>query len=94
MIAFNKDENESPEDDLNDKLAELINKIYEENILDDIISEDMFGDFYYKSINLVEINNIIYKSLFQENAESIDLTILKNPNNSMDLIINKIKHGE
>ena len=66
MIAFNRDD--KPEDDLTDKLSQLISKIYEEGLLNDIISEGIGGDLYHTSVSLVEINDIIYKALYKENS--------------------------
>ena len=57
-MHFNRDD--KPEDDLTDKLSQLISKIYEEGYLM-IISEGIGGDLYHTCVSLVEINDIIYK---------------------------------
>lgn len=84
MIAF-RSNNES--DDLNKKIQKLIDAINAEPI------NEYETETLYKQINLVEINDVIYNTLFKENLDSIQLTIYKNPNNSMDMVVNKIEDG-
>jgi hypothetical protein len=84
MIAF-RSNNES--DDLNKKIQKLIDAINAEPI------NEYETETLYKQINLVEINDLIYNTLFKENLDSIQLTIYKNPNNSMDMVVNKIEDG-
>ena len=84
MIAF-RSNNES--DDLNKKIQKLIDAINAEPI------NEYESETLHKQINLVEINDVIYNTLFKENLDSIQLTIYKNPNNSMDMVVNKIEDG-
>lgn len=84
MIAF-RSNNDS--EGLSKKLQKLIDAINAQPL-----DEYQEGSFH-QQITLLEINDAIYNTLFEEACDSIQLTIYKNPNNSMDMIINKIEDG-
>jgi hypothetical protein len=84
MIAF-RSNNDS--EDLSKKLQKLIDAINAQPL-----DEYQEGSLH-QQITLLEINDAIYNTLFEEACDSIQLTIYKNPNNSMDMIINKIEDG-
>jgi hypothetical protein len=94
MIAFNR--SEDPEDEIVQKLQKILNEIYGEDIFaekDDPIDDFMSDQSMHHEVSLVEINDIIYNALFNSGGESIDITIFKNPNNSMSALVNGVDYG-
>lgn len=94
MIAFNR--SEDPEDEIVKKLQKILNEIYGEDIFvekDELVDDFISGQSMHHQVSLVEINDIIYNALFEGGAESIDITIFKNPNNSMSALVNGVDHG-
>mgnify|MGYP001471590682 CR=1 FL=1 len=82
MIAFNRGYKPNKKD-LDEKIQKILDKIFE---------EENFGDEGYldQSTNLSEITDLIYQKLFVDNKNSINLSIYKNPNNSLDVIVEKL----
>lgn len=74
MIAFNR------EFDPNKEGSKTIQDI--QNMLDAI-----YGTEEHFSLNISEIVDIIYKKIYKENKPAIQIMILKNPNNSLDVVI-------
>ena len=94
MIAFNR--SEDPEDEIVKKLQKILNEIYGEDIFaekDEFIDDFMADQSMHHEVSLVEINDIIYNALFNSGGESIDITIFKNPNNSMSVLVNGVDYG-
>ena len=94
MIAFNR--SEDPEDEIVKKLQNILNEIYGEDIFaekDEFIDDFMADQSMHHEVSLVEINDIIYNALFNSGGESIDITIFKNPNNSMSVLVNGVDYG-
>lgn len=86
MIAFRKDEPEDYNDPLK-KLQLILNELYEHDfnhLLED--DEDSLEEG-----NLSELLEIVYFHLFTENYSNINLSIVKNPNNSLRIKINKLE---
>lgn len=86
MIAFKKDEN-SDEDKILKSLQKLlkeVNSLDSSNLID-------FQEKEYKEVNISDITQNIYDSLYQKNNTAISLLITKNKNNSLNLIIDVIE---
>jgi len=86
MIAFRKDEN-SDEDKILKSLQKLLKEVSDldpSNLID-------FQEKEYKEVNISDITQTIYDSLYQENNTAISLLITKNKNNSLNLIIDVIE---
>jgi hypothetical protein len=81
MINFANNDNDSREKKYK-KLQEILNKLYTEYDYYD-------GDFFHES-DLSELLEISYNILFLQNKNSCQFTIDKNPNNSLDITIDKI----
>lgn len=81
MIAFNRDY--KPNKDLKEKIQKILDLVYSE------------GEFHEgqmdENTNLAEITDLIYKVLFKNNKNSLNLSIYKNPNNSLDVIVEKVE---
>lgn len=86
MIAFRKDEN-SPEDKILKNLQKLLDEV---SGLDssDLIS---FKPQEYDEVNISDITQIIYDTLYQQNNIAISLLITKNDNNSLNLVVDTIE---
>ena len=86
MIAFRKDEN-SPEDKILKSLQKLLDEV---SGLDssDLIS---FKPQEYDEVNISDITQIIYDTLYQQNNIAISLLITKNDNNSLNLVVDTIE---
>jgi len=86
MIAFRKDEN-SEEDKVMQGLQKLLKEI---GNLDtsDIIG---FKPEEYDNVNISDITQTIYDTLYQQNNTAISLLITKNKNNSLNLVIDTIE---
>lgn len=84
MINFRKgyDPN-NPESDIIKKLQKIL----------DIVNNDpeYYPGSFHQETDLSEITNAIYQILFQDGNESVHIIIDKNPNNSLDLTIDKIE---
>ncbi len=85
MICFNRDR--EPSDDLAKKLQSLLDSIEFDK---DAYELETDTDFY-QGVDVSQIIDLIYQNLFQDNHESIGLLIEKNPNNSLDITIDKLK---
>ena len=86
MIAFRKDEN-SDEDKILKSLQKLLKEVSDLDPSDLIDSQEK----EYKEVNISDITQTIYDSLYQENNTAISLLITKNKNNSLNLIIDVIE---
>ena len=86
MIAFRKDENSDE-----DKILKSLQKLLKE--VSDLDPSDLidFQEKEYKEVNISDITQTIYDSLYQENNTAISLLITKNKNNSLNLIIDVIE---
>ena len=86
MIAFNNNEN-SPEDKIFKNLKKLLDEV---SGLDssDLIS---FKPQEYDEVNISDITQIIYDTLYQQNNIAISLLITKNDNNSLNLVVDAIE---
>lgn len=74
MIAFKDNFDPNKKSNFSDKyVQELIDAIY--------------GTEEYKSVDMQEILDIIDKKLYKENQNAIQIMILKNPNNSLDVVV-------
>jgi hypothetical protein len=85
MIAFNKgyenDKNDKGNEDSLKKLEDILFKIYQEDLTDESIED----------ANLSELLEIVYFHLFTENYTNINLSIIKNKNNSLKIEVNDLK---
>jgi hypothetical protein len=88
MICFRKDK--EPNDDIFKKLQSLLDAINNPSFDESLYDIETDTDFH-QGVDISQIINIIYKNLFTDNCESIGLLIEKNPNNSLDLTIDKLK---
>ena len=92
MIRFNDNFNPNPDDDLAEKLQKLLDHIEEINSIDkeaySLLQEEV-DELMQEDLNmdLAKIIDVIYNTLFLDNYNSISLTIIKNPNNSLELKI-------
>ena len=90
MIRFNDNFNPNPDDDLAEKLQKLLDHIEEINAIDNeaysFLQEEV-DELMQEDLNmdLAKIIDVIYNTLFLDNYNSISLTIIKNPNNSLEL---------
>ena len=98
MICFNKDSNFNDKDDLADKLQKLLDEIQsiteeEEGLIQDLkkLEEEIEEDNAILEANIASIIDAIYESLFIENNTEITLSVIKNSNNSLKLIIHNTK---
>lgn len=81
MINFANNDNDSRKKTYK-KLQDVLNMLYDE-------CDYYEGDFFHKS-DLSELLEISYNILFLKNKNSCQITIDKNPNNSLDITIDKI----
>lgn len=86
MIAFRKDEN-SPEDKILKNLQKLLDEV------SGLDSSDLIGfkPQEYDEVNISDITQIIYDTLYQQNNIAISLLITKNDNNSLNLVVDTIE---
>jgi hypothetical protein len=77
MIRINSDHNNE------EKLQHLLDVIYNKI--------EYYNGSLHENVEISKIVDCIYQTLFVENKSSINLIIEKNPNNSLDLIIDVIK---
>ena len=84
MIAFNKN-NKHNENSLK-KLEDILFSIYPE-----ILANEDLPDEDFENTNLSELLEIVYFHLFTENYTNINLSIIKNKNNSLEIKINELK---
>ena len=85
MIAFRKDENSEE-----DKIMQGLQKLFEE--IGDLDTSDIisFKPEEYDDVNISDITQVIYDTLYQ-NHTAISLLITKNKNNSLNLVIDTIE---
>ena len=86
MISFREDNgrDDSPSHDLQKKFQKLLNIIHEQ--------PKYYDGSYHKNVDIAEIIQVIYDNLYNHpENKSIYLIIDKNPNNSLDLTIDKIE---
>ena len=87
MIAFRDNKNpnkkKSNNKDLSSKLQNLL----------DIIHGDKkyYSGAFFENTNLAELIDIVNDSLFKENQKSIHIIIDRNPNNSIDITVDKVE---
>jgi len=82
MIAFNKDYKNDKDNEYSlKKLEDILFKIYQEDLTDESIED----------ANLSELLEIVYFHLFTENYTNINLSIIKNKNNSLQIEVNDLK---
>lgn len=86
MIAFNNNEN-SPEDKILNNLKKLLDEV------SGLDSSDLIGfkPQEYDEVNISDITQIIYETLYQQNNIAISLLITKNDNNSLNLVVDTIE---
>lgn len=86
MIAFRKDEN-SDEDKILNNLKKLLDEV------SGLDSSDLIGfkPEEYDEVNISDITQIIYDTLYQQNNIAISLLITKNDNNSLNLVVDTIE---
>lgn len=86
MIAFNNNEN-SPEDKILNNLKKLLDEV------SGLDSSDLIGfkPQEYDEVNISDITQIIYDTLYQQNNIAISLLITKNDNNSLNLVVDTIE---
>lgn len=85
MIAFR---NESSDED---KIMQNLQKLFDE--LGDLESSDLIGfkPQEYDEVNISDITQMIYETLYQQNNTAISLLITKNDNNSLNLVVDTIE---
>jgi len=84
MISFRDEENRKKRNSLTENLQKLL----------DIINEnpEYYPGSFHEDVDISEIIQIIYDVLYNnKNNTSLHLIIDKNPNNSLDLTIDKIE---
>ena len=82
MIAFNKDYKNDKDNEYSlKKLEDILFKMYQEDLTDESIED----------ANLSELLEIVYFHLFTENYTNINLSIIKNKNNSLQIEVNDLK---
>jgi hypothetical protein len=82
MIAFNKDYKNDKDNEYSlKKLEDILLKICQEDLTDESIED----------ANLSELLEIVYFHLFTENYTNINLSIIKNKNNSLQIEVNDLK---
>jgi uncharacterized protein YfkK (UPF0435 family) len=86
MIAFRKDE-----DSEEDKIMQGLQKLFEE--ISNLDTSDIIGfkPEEYDNVNISDITQVIYDTLYQKNNTAISLLITKNDNNSLNLVIDTIE---
>lgn len=80
MISFRKEEDSNKQQKAYDKLLEILSG-----------KEEYYNGSFHEGSDLTELVQIVYKTLFDQNNNSIQLIIDKNPNNSIDITIDTIK---
>lgn len=80
MISFRKEEGSNKQQKAYDKLLEILSG-----------KEEYYNGSFHEGSDLTELVQIVYKTLFDQNNNSIQLIIDKNPNNSIDITIDTIK---
>jgi hypothetical protein len=80
MISFRKDEESNKQQKAYDKLLKIL-----------LDQEEYYNGSFHESSDLTQLVQIVYKTLFDQNNNSIQLIIDKNPNNSIDITIDTIK---
>lgn len=80
MIAFRKEEDSNKKEQAYKKLLEILSG-----------EEEYYNGSFLQDSDLTELVQIVYKTLFDQNNNSIQLIIDKNPNNSIDITIDTIK---
>lgn len=85
MISINKNFNSEDPSDKEDVIAKL------QNLLDIIHDkEEYYPGSLHENVDLSEIIQAIYSTLFDKKKQSIQIIVEKNKNNSLDLIIDTI----
>lgn len=79
MIAFRKEEDSNKKKQAYKKLLEILSG-----------EEEYYNGSFLQGSDLTELVQIVYKTLFDQNNNSIQLIIDKNPNNSIDITIDTI----
>lgn len=87
MIAFNNNQ-ESDKLKLHKGLKKLLDEILQ---LDSKKFSIDFEPSEYNDINISDITQIIYDTLYQQNKQTMSLLITKNKNNSLNLIVDIIE---
>lgn len=80
MIGFRKDKEPNKQSEVIQKLLDILYN-----------DEEYYVGSFHESSDLTELVQIVYKVLFDQKNESIQLIIDRNPNNSIDITIDKIK---
>lgn len=80
MISFRKEEDSNKQQKAYDKLIEILSG-----------KEEYYNGSFHEGSDLTELVQIVYKTLFDQKNNSIQLVIDKNPNNSIDITIDTIK---
>ena len=62
----------------NNSIQKLLDTIYESGT-------------FVEEVNISDVIQIIYSTLYQDNKKSISITVDKRPNNSIDLIIENVE---
>lgn len=80
MISFRKKDDSNKMQDAYNKLMQILSG-----------EEEYYNGSFHEGSDLTELVQIVYKTLFDQNNNSIQLIIDKNPNNSIDITIDTIK---
>lgn len=84
MISFRDEENRKKRNSLTENLQKLLDIIHE--------NPEYYPGSFHEDVDISEIIQIIYDVLYNnKNNTSLHLIIDKNPNNSLDLTIDKIE---
>lgn len=84
MIAFRKeyDSNNEKSKDLVEKLQQILDIVYEK--------EKNYPGSLHEQVNISDLIDIVYDTLYIKNKNSIQLIVNKNKNNSLDVTIDTI----
>ncbi len=76
MIAFRKDFQPDNKKDIKNVLQDILDKIY--------------GTEEYKKVNISDLIEILYRKLYTENKTALQIMVLKNKDNSLDIVIDNL----
>lgn len=89
MIAFRKGWN--PNNDEVEDLVSQLKEILSEMSVNPIEEKaDSYNHSFHYSVNISDIIELIHQGFYEEDSKTISLIITKNPNNSLDVSIDKL----
>jgi hypothetical protein len=89
MIAFNKENGDGDDADPK-KIEKTIKKL--QDLLDDLYESELeIEEEDYLDIDMSDLISLVYEVLFQEKYNYMNLSLMKNQNNSLSLKIESIK---